>query len=213
MYTKIAFTTLIVAGASSAFGGVSVFTDQAAWEAAVSNAGFVPIEETFDGLTINNMQPSGGPYMINGDFSISVEGTDSPNADDAFIEGGVFHGEIFPADDHSGYRHDFNSDIVAFGQFYDGAASGLGIQIQTSIGTFDIFDDGGLTGFQDGFLGFLITDGSSLSSVTIIGSDADGGTAVGEIYDATNAVYAFIPTPGSALLLGLGGLAAMRRRR
>lgn len=212
MYTKIAFATLILAGSSSAFGQLSVFTDQAAWEAAVANAGFTPMEETFDGITINDMQPAGSPYVVNSDFSITVEGAPDA-ANTAFIDGGEFEGEIFPDSGHTGYRHDFNTNIVAFGQFYEGAASGLGIQIATSLGNIDIFDDGGYSGFQNGFLGFLITDGSSISSITIIGSDADGGTAVGEIYDATNAAYAFIPTPGSALLLGLGAVAALRCRR
>lgn len=211
MRTKLLCAALIAAGTTNALGQLSIFTDQTAWESAVNGAGFSAIEETFDGITILNMQP-GGAFDVNGDFSITVEGS-AGNADDAFIDGGVFHGEIFPADRHSAYRHDFVNDIVAFGQFYDGAASGLGLRIQTDVGTLDIFDDGGLSGFQDGFLGFLITDGSSISSVSIIGSDSDGGTAVGEIYDATNAVYAFVPAPGSLALLGLGGLAATRRRR
>lgn len=212
MGMKFALAAVIAAGTTTAaLGQLAIYTDQAAWEAAVSGAGYSAIEETFDGITILNMQPGGG-YMINSDFSITVEGA-MGSSDDAFIDNGVFHGEIFPATEHVAYRHDFVNSIVAFGQFYDGAASGLGIRISTSLGDLDIFDDGGLTGFADGFLGFLITDGSSISSVSIIGSDSDGGTAVGEIYDATNAVYAFVPAPGSLALLGLGGLAATRRRR
>lgn len=202
---------LIAACTCNAMGQLTVFTDQAAWTLAVNGVGFSAIEGTFDGVTILNMQP-GMVYDVNGDFSITVEGA-LGSSGDAFIDGGVFHGEIFPATEHSAYRHDFSSNIVAFGHFYDGAASGLGIQIQTSLGTLDIFDDGGLDGFEDGFLGFLINDGSSISSVSIIGSDDMGGTAVGEIYDATNAVYAFVPSPGSLAILGLGGLTATRRRR
>ena len=204
-------TIALAAGASTSFGQLTIFTDQGAWESAVSGAGYTSIEETFDGVTILNMQP-GTAYDINGDFSITVEGA-TGSSDDAFIDGGAFHGEIFPATEHSAYRHDFSGGIVAFGQFYDGAASGLGIQISTSLGDIDIFDDGGLSGFEDGFLGFLINDGSFINSVSIIGSDSDGGTAVGEIYDATNAVYAFVPAPSSMALIGLGGLVATRRRR
>lgn len=212
MYSKCVCGVVIAAAGSAALGQLSVYTDQAAWEAAVSGAGYVGLEESFDGLTILNMQPSGGAYAINSDFSITVEGA-MGSSDDAFISGGSFHGEIFPATEHTGYRHDFVNNIVGFGQFYDGAASGLGIRISTSLGDIDIFDDGGYSGFQDGFLGFLITNGSSLSSVTIIGSDSDGGTAVGEIYDANNVVYAFVPTPGGVAILGIGGLLATRRRR
>jgi len=210
--SSIIVASIVAAAGTSASGQLQIFTDQAAWENAVANAGFTPIEETFDGIEINNMQPSNSPHVVNDDFSISVEGTDSGNDDDAFIADGQFHGEIFPDQDHTGYRHDFNNEIVAFGQFFEGAASGLGVQIASDLGTLDIFDDGGLSGFEDGFLGFL-ADSGSVSSVTIIGSDADGGSAVGEIYDANNVTYAFVPAPGTAALLGLGGLAAIRRRR
>lgn len=212
MGMKLALAAVVAAGTTTtALGQLAIYTDQSAWEAAVSGDGYSAIEETFDGITILNMQP-GSAYMVNADFSITVEGA-LGSSDDAFIDNGVFHGEIFPAAEHVAYRHDFVNNIVAFGQFYDGAASGLGIRISTDLGDLDIFDDGGLTGFEDGFLGFLITDGSSISSVSIIGSDSDGGSAVGEIYDATNAVYAFVPAPGGLALLGLGGLAATRRRR
>lgn len=211
MHTKLLCAALVAAGTCNALGQLTIFTDQAAWESAVNGAGYSAIEETFDGITILNMQP-GGAYMVNGDFSITVEGA-MGSSDDAFIDNGVFHGEIFPATEHTAYRHDFTSNIVGFGQFYDGAASGLGLRISTSLGDIDIFDDGGYDGFEDGFLGFLINDGSSISSVSIIGSDDNGGTAVGEIYDANNAVYAFVPAPGGAAVLGLGGLMAMRRRR
>ncbi len=202
---------LIAACTCNAMGQLTVFTDQAAWTLAVNGVGFSAIEGTFDGVTILNMQP-GMVYDVNGDFSITVEGA-LGSSGDAFIDGGVFHGEIFTATEHIAYRPDFRSNIVAFGQFYDGAASGSGIQIQTSLGTLDIFDDSGLDGFEDGFLGFLINDGSSITSVSNIGNDDMGGTAVGEICVATNAVYAFVPAPGGAALLSLGGLMAMRRLR
>ena len=97
--------------------------------------------------------------------------------------------------------------MIAFGQFYEGAASGLGLQIETADGNVDILDF--YSGFDDGFLGYIGT--TPISSVRIIGGTDD--TAVGEIYDAADVSYAFIPAPGSVAILGLGGLAAVRRRR
>lgn len=207
---KALFTTVASCGlaASASAGGVTAYTSQAEWEAALIDMGYTPITETFDGITILNMQPSGGIYAVNDDFGIDVEGQLGSD-DDAFIQDGVFHGEIFPATEHSAYVHVFDAPVIAFGQYYDGAASGLGIQIQTDKGTIDIFDF--YDGFDEGFLGFIATEG--VSEVSIIGSDADGGSAVGEIYDALDASYAFVPSPGALALLGLAGLAGGRRRR
>lgn len=197
-----------IAGAASA--QLIAYNDQAAWEADLAALGFSATTETFDGIQILNMQPGGGPYVVNGDVSITVMGQQG-SSDDAFIDNGEFHGEIFPDSEHSAYVHDFAVPIVGFGQFLDGAASGLGIRMQTNEGTIDIFDDGGYDGFDDGFLGFI--SANPITQVSIIGSDADGGSAVGEIYDALDVSYAVIPSPAGLALLGLGGLAAARRRR
>jgi hypothetical protein len=194
----------VALAAGSAFGAFTAYNDQAAWEAALVD---VTVEE-FDGIEILNMQPGGGPYVVNADFSMSVKGNPG-SADDAFISGGEFHGEIFPASEHSAYVHTFNTPINGFGQFFDGAASGLGIRISTAEGEVDIFDF--YTGFEDGFLGFV--SDVPITEVSIIGSDADGGTAVGEIYDALNVAYGVIPSPGAAALFGMAGLVGLRRRR
>ncbi|MFG0253436.1 MAG: hypothetical protein ACF8NJ_11250 [Phycisphaerales bacterium JB038] len=194
----------LAAGTASA--AFTAFGDQAAWQAALAS---YTIEE-LDGIQIFDMQPGGGPYVVNSDFSITVEGN-LGQSDDAFIDGGEFHGEIFPdaPDGHSAYVHTFNTPIHGFGQFFDGAASGLGLRIETTEGTVDIFDY--YTGFEDGWLGFV--SDVPVTEVRIIGSDADGGTAVGEIYDALNVGYGVIPAPGSAALLGLAGMTLHRRRR
>jgi hypothetical protein len=206
---------LVAAVGVAAFAAASnaqlvAYTDQAAWEADLAAMGYAATTETFDGLDIPNMQPDGGPYIINSDVSLTVLGQQG-SADDAFIANGEFHGEIFPDSEHTAYVHDFGTAIIGFGQYFEGAASGLGIRIQTNEGTIDIFDDGGYDGFDNGFLGFIAT--SPLTQVSIIGSDADGGSAVGEIYDAADLSYAVIPAPAGVALLGLGGLVAARRRR
>jgi hypothetical protein len=198
-FAAISALALAAGTASAAFTG---YDDANAWIAAV---GDYTLEE-FDGIDIPDMQPN-GPYVVNADFSITVEG----QQDDfgvANIQNGVFEGEIFPATGHTAYVHTFNTPVFGFGQFFDGAASGLGLQIETSEGTVDIFDY--YTGFDDGFLGFV--SDVPISEVRIIGSDADGGGAVGEIYDALNVYYSLIPAPGTAALLGLAGLAVRRRR-
>jgi hypothetical protein len=194
--------------ATAAHADFTAYGDQAAWEADLISMGYTPFTETFDGLTIPDMQPGGGPYPINADFSIDITGAVGA-FNDAFIENGEFHGEIFPATRHVSYVHQFNAPIVAFGQFYDGAASGLGIQIQTSEGSVDIFDF--YTGFEDGFMGFIST--VPVTVVEIVGSDANGGTAVGEIYEALDASYALVPGPASICLIALAGPFALRRRR
>lgn len=195
---------LFVASADAQFTG---YGDQAAWEADLISMGYTPITETFDGIQILGMQPGGGPYPVNSDFSMKVTGAQG-SPDDAFIDGGEFHGEVFPATEHVSYIHQFNTPVVAFGQFYDGAASGLGIRISTTEGEVDIFDY--YTGFADGFMGFIST--TPVSEVEIIGSDANGGSAVGEIYDALDASYAFVPEPASLGLLLLAVPFALRRR-
>lgn len=200
----------VAAITAAASAQLTAYNNQAAWEADLVNLGYAPFTETFDGIQILNMQPGGGPYMVNSDFSITVEGQQG-SSDDAFIDNGAFHGEIFPATEHSAYVHTFSTPIIGFGQFFDGAASGLGLRLETTQGTVDIFDDGGYSGFEDGFLGFI--SAAPITEVRIIGSDANGGSAVGEIYDALDASYAIIPAPGALALLGMGGVAALRRRR
>jgi hypothetical protein len=59
MHTKLLCAALVAAGTCNALGQLTIFTDQAAWESAVNGAGYSAIEETFDGITILNMQPGG----------------------------------------------------------------------------------------------------------------------------------------------------------
>lgn len=203
----LAGTAALTTAANAQF---TAYNNQADWEADLLGAGYSPFTNTLDGLESGDLNPGDAPFMISSDISFTVEGGPG-NAGDAFFSGGTFHGELFPADRHSAYVHTFSSPVVGFGQFFDGAASGLGLRIQTLEGTVDIFDDGGYSGFEDGFLGFIST--SPITEVRIIGSDADGGSAVGEIYDANDISYAMVPAPGALALLGLGGVAAVRRRR
>ncbi|QDU56682.1 PEP-CTERM sorting domain-containing protein [Aeoliella mucimassa] len=181
-----ALLATITSFASVANAQFTVFTDQAAWESAVRGIGLKPAIETFDGLSAFDLQPSTGLLPVNDDFGIQVTGVDSGDADDAFIDAGQFHGEIFPLTEHASYDHVFNRPVRAFGQFFDGAASGLGIKISTPDGDIAIKDF--YSGFEDGFLGFV--SDNAYDRVSIIGGDIDPlGTSVGEIYEALDVSY------------------------
>ena len=181
-----ALLATITSFASVANAQFTVFTNQAAWESAVRGIGLKPAIETFDGLSVFDLQPSTGLLPVNNDFGIQVTGVDSDDADDAFIDAGQFHGEIFPLTEHASYDHVFNRPVRAFGQFFDGAASGLGIKISTPDGDIAIKDF--YSGFEDGFLGFVSEN--AYDRVSIIGGDIDPlSTSIGEIYEALDVSY------------------------
>lgn len=46
-----------------------------------------------------------------------------------------------------------------------------------------------------------------------IGLEANDGNIVGDAFAGFNLSFTFVPTPGAAAMLGMGGLVAMRRRR
>jgi len=78
------------------------------------------------------------------------------------------------------------------------------------LGDFSLFDAAGTEIFAGDF--FLTDQGTGFSGVVFINA---GGADLGDfnIGGATASITYNIPTPASAALLGLGGLAAARRRR
>ena len=179
---------------STTFAGVTAFNNQEEWEAALTSKGFSVRTETFDGLSIPSMTPTNGPHVIipaENPFLLSLSITvlgQQRFADDAFIADGLFHGEIFPETGHTAYVHNFSQSVIAFGQNYTNPGSGRGIQLSSSEGVVDIFDDGGFSGFEDGFFGFIADE--PISSVEVIGSD---GPTAGEIYEALDVSFAQFP--------------------
>ncbi|MEM9065970.1 MAG: choice-of-anchor R domain-containing protein [Planctomycetota bacterium] len=177
----------LLAYASLAQGQLIPFNDQSAWEAELAVRGVTPMTETFDGIESGDLNPGDPPFALS-DFTITVEGRQG-NAQDAFISGGRWNGELFPQTRHTAYVHTFDRPVFGFGQNFVGAASGLGIQIETTEGTVDILADGGYSGGEDGFFGFI--SDQPIREVRIVGST---GSGVGEIYDALDVVYAFSAT-------------------
>lgn len=179
---------------ATAFAGVTAFSGQQQWQAALAAKGYNTTTETFDGLSIPSMTPDNGPHVIIPEqnafsigLSISVEGVPR-NADDAFIADGLFHGELFPETGHTAYVHDFSRGIIAFGQNYKNPASGRGIRLSSSEGEIDIFVDSEISGFDDGFFGFIADE--PIASVQVIASDGD---TAGELYDAFDVQFAEFP--------------------
>ncbi|MEQ9095318.1 MAG: EF-hand domain-containing protein [Phycisphaerales bacterium] len=159
------------------------YGDRALWESDPIVSGDF-LTEDFGGLLVDPLQPSSG--VIATDWgSIEVIGVDSTTGSPAIADG-TFQGSIFPATGHVEYVFTFDSPIQAFGWETFGAASGIGIAIETDQGVADVFDYA--TGFDDTFLGF--TSSEPVSEVRIIASPSYGGTAVGEIFDADDMVFA-----------------------
>jgi len=183
MIHRIATIVALAGIAGGAHAQFTAYADRADWEADVVVGGDF-LTETFDG-SFDPLQPSTGPIAFDWG-TVEVEGVDSTTGSPE-IAGGVFAGSIFPATGHVEYVFTFDDPIQAFGWDTFGAASGIAIAIETSEGVADILDfiPGG---FDDTFLGF--TSDTAINEVRIIASPLYGGTAVGEIFDADDLVFA-----------------------
>jgi hypothetical protein len=181
MTRSIAAIVAFAGIAAAANAQFTAYSDRGNWQAdPIVNDEF--LTETFDG-SFPPLQPSSG--LIAFDWgTIEIEGVDGTIGSPE-ISGGLFQGSIFPASAHVAYIFTFDEPIQAFGWDTFGAATGIGIAIETDGGIADVFDLG-LSG--DFFLGFTSSD--PVTEVRIIAAPAYGGTAVGEIFDADNLVYA-----------------------
>ncbi|MEQ8317240.1 MAG: hypothetical protein RIE77_06600 [Phycisphaerales bacterium] len=174
---------VVVAGLTAAANAqFTDYGDRAAWESDSIVSGDFETE-TFDG-SFDPLQPSSGPIAFDWG-TVEVIGVDSTTGSPAIADG-TFQGSIFPASGHVQYVFTFDSPIQAFGWDTFGAASGIGIAIETDEGVADVLDY--TSGFGDTFLGF--TSSEPVSEVRIIAAPSYGGTAVGEIFDADDLVFA-----------------------
>ena len=196
--------------ATASLAQVSVFTDRAAWEAAVGGA------FTLEDLNAITPGPiAAGATLDTGVLQITRDG--SPNGDDGALDidpGTTFgnvDGTTFLAGETGISPHervDFNfngQDVFAFGADFASPFSGDGINLEFGGQLFSL----DVIGSGTGFFG-LVSSGDLASTVSIVGDPGD--VSFQELWQADNFVYA-VPAPASAALLGLGGLVATRRRR
>jgi len=173
----------LVAASTAAHAQFTAYFDRAQWEDdAIVAAGSIELED-FDSFAIPDLQPSTGVIDFAGG-TLVVEGVDSTTGSPA-IDGGLFQGSIFPASGHTAYVFTFDAPVRAFGWDTFGAASGIGIAIETDEGVVDLLDV--LSGFGDSFMGF--TSETPVTEVRIVESPSFGGSAVGEIFDADDLVF------------------------
>ena len=183
MFNRTVSVAALAGLATAANAQFTAYGDRAAWESDPIVSGVFETE-TFDSFAIDPLQPSSG--IIPTDWgTIEVEGVDSGTGSPA-IAGGTFQGSIFPASGHVAYIFTFDAPVQAFGWETFGAASGIGIAIETDQGVSDVLDYA--TGFDDTFLGF--TSVEPITQLRIVASPSYGGTAVGEIFDADDMVFA-----------------------
>ena len=208
---RFALTGLALAtAATTSLAQVTVYTDRAAWEAAVGGAFSL---ENFNDLTTGDILD--GATLDTGVLQITRDGSPN-NADGALaISPGTLFGNIdgtnfldgeTGASPHERVDFRFNGQAVfAFGADFTSPFSGDGIGIEFAGEVFLLDGIGGGASFFG-----LVSSGDVASVVSIVGSP--DAITFQELWQADNFVYA-VPAPASAALLGLGGLVATRRRR
>jgi hypothetical protein len=208
-YAALAAAGLSIAHAQAA---ITVYTDQSAWLAALNGADVTL--ETFN--SISPFEFADGQTLDTGLVQITRDGS-ANGADGALTisAGGGFddldgtnylRGET-GATPHERVEIGFNGQSVfAFGADWFSPFSGDGIALDVG-GQIILLDQ--ISGFGQGFVG-IISDSDTFSSISIVGNP--DAVTFQELWSADNLVYA-VPAPGAMALLGLGGLAAARRRR
>lgn len=202
----------VAACATGASAQLTVYTDRAQWEAA---AGGGVVTEDFNGQAAGII--ADGATLDTGLLQIFRDG--SPNGGDGLLEiepGGNFgnlDGTTFLSGEtgvtpHERVDFSFNGQgVFAFGGDWFSPFSGDGIGLQ--VGNEYIALDS-ITGFDQGFVGF-VSNGGVFSTVSIVGDP--GAISFQELWSVDNVSYA-VPSPATvALLVGAGGMLAMRRKR
>ncbi|MEM1071403.1 MAG: hypothetical protein AAGH71_01085 [Planctomycetota bacterium] len=200
----------IAAHAGVASAQLTIFTDRSAWEAAVGGGIFT---EDFNALAPQTVAE--GATLDTGLIQITRDGAVNPDGDLA-IEVGAAFGNIDATTFISGETGETPHEVVdiafggqsifAFGADWFSPFSGDGIALDVG-GEIILLDS--IAGFDIGFVGF-VSASASFSEISIVGNPAP--ESFQELWSADNFSFA-VPTPGTAVLLGLGGLAAARRRR
>lgn len=209
---RFASAIVLVAGGcvAPALGQLTVYTDRAAWEAAVGSF----MTEDFNNLTPGVI--ADGATLDTGMIQLTRDGSDNggdglfevePGGNFGNVDGTTFISGETGASPHENILVEFGGQsIFAFGADWFSPFSGDGIGIQ--VGNELILLDS-ISGFDIGFVGFTL-DAGSVNSIAIVGNP--GTITFQELWSADNFSYA-VPAPSALALLGLGGMVAGRRRR
>ena len=209
----VVVAALMAAGPASA-AVITVYTNQAAWEAAV---GGMFETETFDGLPVTT------PLAANTTHALGLVEFEYPGAPDIgsydddlpAITGDPdreFQGSVYQATWGGGdtkpgpHEFTFPYDVMAFGADFRTTTSGA-MLTATMAGETIAFDDY-LADPGTGFLG-VVSD----TPFTTVVFDADGGGYTNEQFYMDDLSFSNIPEPATLSLLGLGALGLVRRRR
>lgn len=191
------FVVACAAGAvASTATAQSVFIDFAAFEAAAGNPVITDDFASYGEVSLNL-----GSNDFNG-YSIVLEGTGTggTNINSAtnlvFTLGGDLESITF----------EFDQPITGFGADWLNSFVSNGLTVAVNGQLFNVEDAVNEPSFE--FVGFA--GGGAFNSPSITVTNPGGGTEFAAI---SNLYYAPVPAPASAALLGLGGLAAARRRR
>lgn len=192
-------------------GGFTIYTDRAAWEAALG--GSTAFVEDFDALTPGVI--SNGATLDTGLIQITRDGDGNAGDGALSIEPGSVFGNIngtnfldgeTGASPHENVNIGFGGqNVFAFGADWFSPFSGDGIILIAGENTVSLES---ITSFNTGFLGFVSTT-ESFGTVSIAGNPDD--ITFQELWSADNVSFA-VPAPGALALLGMAGLIGRRRR-
>ena len=202
-------STFVLVITGQAFAGISVFTDRASWELAVgapiATEDFNAVaEQDFSGSSLStplltvfetpNPDATSSAEIVAGG-SFSVDGTTFIDVNTGPMPGNVV-----------GFNGFAGGNIFAWAADFADPFSGPGVDIVVGD---DRIPTDLIPGIATGFIGFVLP-GASASEVTIEFNGSGGGVL--ELYGIDNVSFA-VPSPGAAVLMGLAGIAGVRRRR
>jgi hypothetical protein len=178
-----------------------VYTNQAIWNSAVTNAGLVVETETFSGVESGLHESPFGGSTASVDWSASASGG-------LFAQDGVLSTN-FPET----LTFTFTPGVRAVGGNFFGTSQDFGNALV--IFTVALSNGTSYTGealSPASFTGFRSTTAATISSLSIDVESAIDGTAG---YPSVDNLYfgVTVPAPGAVALLGVAGFVGSRRRR
>lgn len=217
-FKRVLTVASLLLGVQAAQAGVVWFTDRSAWAAAAGAASF---SEDFSGFASDTSFTTSAVALNGG--SIQQVGSDNfRNFIDAptlsFSDNnGTAHASAYTNFGAVTISLSFDALNGAFGFESWDAASGEGTQLDIFSGG-SLLDSHALGGGNGAFLGYVLTGGSTATSVSFASRTNlfSGGEGFGlDNLVGVNAATSEVPEPGSLALLGLGlvGLAASRKRK